>query len=143
MTKRERRTLNCPTDHLRRDIGREPGEPTEKLTFPLSILLRGEIQYYLCRLAPTGDSLKEDFDLLTSELPTTTVRVAEHIAGSLVELGLATSGSEARRFLEQGAVYLNGQQISSDRLILSSDSINGFAIVRRGKNVNAVLQIED
>lgn len=83
----------------------------------------------------------QDFEVLTTELPATEVRVGDDFISTLVTLNLASSNSEARRFLEQGAVYVNGQQIAADRTIEATDALHGCAIVRRGKNAHAVLQI--
>jgi tyrosyl-tRNA synthetase len=48
---------------------------------------------------------------------------------------LAGSKSEARRFLEAGAIYLNGKQAGADKAsIAADDAIDGYVIVRRGKN---------
>ena len=51
-----------------------------------------------------------------------------HLPSLLRDLGLASSGSEARRLIEQGAVKVNGQRIDSDE-------------VTRATLVGAVLQV--
>jgi tyrosyl-tRNA synthetase len=83
----------------------------------------------------------DDFIALKLELPDASVRVGDELIDSLVRTGLATSNTEARRFLQQGAIYLNGTQVGLDRTITAQDSTNGYAILRRGKNSNAVLHI--
>lgn len=53
----------------------------------------------------------------------------------LVTNGLAKSKTEARQYLESNAIYINGQQIPLSKThIDSGDIINGYAIIRRGKN---------
>lgn len=95
----------------------------------------------------TGDYSQlraEDFAQLKNELPTTSVKLGDGLTNALVQCGLAASNSEARRFVEQGAVYLNGQQVDTEKLVTSEDRLDGqHAILRRGKNNNAVLQINE
>lgn len=85
----------------------------------------------------------KDFTLLKSELPTTEAKIGRTpLVEVLVGTGLASSNSEARRFLADGAVYINGSQFSSDKNTFDSqDAIAGHAILRRGKNQNAVVEL--
>jgi tyrosyl-tRNA synthetase len=53
-----------------------------------------------------------------------------HLPSLLRELGLATSGSEARRLIEQGAVKINGQKVISEEVVRSD--LAG-AVVQVGK----------
>jgi tyrosyl-tRNA synthetase len=86
----------------------------------------------------------DDFAQLKHELPTPQVKLGDGLINALVQSGLANTNSEARRFLEQGAVYVNGKQVSLDKVIIPEDRIDGYhAILRRGKNTNAVLQISE
>jgi len=63
------------------------------------------------------------------------------ILDALVELQLATSKSEARRFVESGGVTVNNQKVDSlDTILDSSSAIKGaFSIVRRGKKQYGIL----
>lgn len=86
----------------------------------------------------------EDVEMLAQELPVVTVKVKADLVQPLVASGLAASNSEARRYLDQGAVYINGEQINTKRVIQSDDRLEGkHAILRRGKNSHAILQIAD
>lgn len=83
-----------------------------------------------------------DFELLTGELPTADTTIGEDLVPALVKTGLADSNAAARRFMQEGGVYLNGQAVSADRRIADQDKVNGsYAILRRGKNNNAILRI--
>lgn len=83
----------------------------------------------------------EDLHLLTSELPVAEVQVGDDLIASLVQTGLASSNGEARRFLEQGSVYLNGTQVNGERHLEEVDKLAGtYTVIRRGKNTNAVLR---
>lgn len=91
-----------------------------------------------------SDLKNEDFMILASELPTHSSSTTVELSDALVETGLATSKTEARRFLESNAVYVNGQQIPlSQRTISHDDSINGYAVIRRGKNSLALVQFDN
>lgn len=86
---------------------------------------------------------KEDFTLLAEELPTAIASPGAELAEVLVKTALANSKSEARRFLDQGAVYINGQQQPADKPTLDKGSIlNGHVILRRGKNSTALIRVQ-
>jgi tyrosyl-tRNA synthetase len=83
-----------------------------------------------------------DFSKLADELPVAGVSVGDSYVTSIVSVGLASSNSESRRFIEQGGVYVNGRPISIDTVIAPSDTLDGtHIIVRRGKNSNAILKL--
>ena len=86
----------------------------------------------------------KDFSNLKSELPIANAKIGDELITLLVSAGLASSNSEARRFLEQGSIYLNGEQVAVERKIAAEDRLDGYhAIIRRGKNANALLQISE
>jgi tyrosyl-tRNA synthetase len=87
---------------------------------------------------------EKDFDYLKAELPLLQIKLGDDFIAALVYSGLASSNSEARRFLEQGSIYLNGQQVNLERRISAEDRLDGrHAVLRRGKNANALLQISE
>ncbi len=81
----------------------------------------------------------EDFKELSSELPTVSYS-KQPLVDILVEGQLAASKGEARRFLEAGAVYINGQKIDGETFISDSQFIDGFMLIRRGKNNQIILK---
>lgn len=86
----------------------------------------------------------EDLAMLQDELPLVKVKVKGALIEPLVASGLASSNSEARRYLEQGAVYLNGEPADVKRIIKPGDQLDDrYAILRRGKNAHAILQIAE
>jgi tyrosyl-tRNA synthetase len=89
------------------------------------------------------DLTDADIRLLGAELPTqeaTPYQTA--LIDALVGTGLAASNGEARRFLNDGAVYINGHQVTTDKSTFSEeDAIHGHAIVRRGKNTLALIRL--
>lgn len=88
-----------------------------------------------------------DFAILAQELPSATVSPQpslDDIVTTLVTLGLAASKTEARRFIANGAIYVNGAKISeTDTTILHNIPAGAAVVVRRGKNNNAIVQIKD
>jgi tyrosyl-tRNA synthetase len=84
----------------------------------------------------------DDYIQLAQELPLAQVSVGDSYTSAVVNAGLASSNSESRRFIEQGGVYVNGQQIAVDAMVTSSDALDGVhIIIRRGKNSNAILKL--
>lgn len=88
------------------------------------------------------DLEEADFELLQQELKIVEAKKDESsIVAALVEAGLASSNGEARRFLANNAVYINGSQIPLDKTQFGDeDDIHGFCVLRIGKNKNAVVR---
>ena len=88
-------------------------------------------------------SLNEgEWAILSEELPKVEARVNEtSLVDAMMQAGLASSNGEARRFLGDSAVYINGQQFSSEQTtFIDQDNVNGHAIIRRGKNTSAIVR---
>ena len=85
---------------------------------------------------------KEDFIELGEELGMFEAPEGVDLAGSVVEAGLAASKGEARRFLDSNAIYINGSQIPLNKTTIESDdAINGFVVLRRGKNAQVIIKL--
>ncbi len=86
----------------------------------------------------------EELVILEAELPTSVVSRStfdlEVLAGALLDLELASSKTEARRFISEGAVYFNNVKISEDTINAAAESGNRL-VVRRGKNKTAILKL--
>jgi tyrosyl-tRNA synthetase len=67
-----------------------------------------------------------DLDALAREIPIVTL--GKSLVEVLVEAGLTSSNSEARRLIEGGAISINSEKISNDQIIGSA------ALVKKGKN---------
>jgi tyrosyl-tRNA synthetase len=92
------------------------------------------------------DLSPEAFALVAREVPWAPLPAGRQldegldIVPLLVETGLASSRSDARRSLEQGAVAVNGERAAPGRQIGSSDlRHNSFVVLRKGKKHYAVL----
>ena len=64
------------------------------------------------------------------------------LVDTLIELKLASSRREAREFIRNGAVSLNGDKVTDEALVLSSElAIEGkFIVLRRGKKLYALVR---
>jgi tyrosyl-tRNA synthetase len=62
------------------------------------------------------------------------------VVDALVQSSLASSKREARQFIDDGAVTLNGQKVS-DRKLEPTDFKEGVALLKRGKRNVCVLML--
>lgn len=107
------------------------GEDRAESVQKISNVLFGGAEY--------SDLEAKDFRELEAELPTSEVGNEYSLVDFMVESGLASSNTEARRFLSDSAVYINGSQLPLDQSHFTEhDFIHGYAIVRRGKNTLAL-----
>ncbi len=85
----------------------------------------------------------DDFNELSHELHVVEAVNDTQLSDILVEGNLASSKSEARRFLADSAVYINGSQFSSNKSTLeNSDGLHGYVVVRRGKNNTILVKLK-
>jgi tyrosyl-tRNA synthetase len=92
------------------------------------------------------DLSPEGFALVAREVPWAPLPAGNQldegldVVPLLVETGLASSRSDARRSLEQGAVAVNGERVQPGRHIGPSDlRHNAYVVLRKGKKHYAVL----
>lgn len=119
------------------------------LAYEVTKLVHGEDKADSVRRATealfSGDyhSLTEaDLVQLSNELPVTAAKIGDDIVSCLLQTRLASSNSEARRFIEQGGVYINGTTVSVETILSDEHRLDGkHAILRRGKNNNAIVLI--
>lgn len=89
-----------------------------------------------------ADISSADVDQMKQELPAAGCKDGDLVTKALTETGLASSLSEARRFMEQGGVTLNGDKIGPDYALTQNDrKVAGSALLRRGKNNYALIDI--
>lgn len=84
----------------------------------------------------------DDLNQLTDGLNVVNLDSDINIVDALVELKLASSKREAREFVSNSAVKINGEKINSlDKQISKSDCLDGgFIFVKRGKKNYAVIK---
>jgi len=85
------------------------------------------------------------FDVLAQELPTATVPARDGLTlvDAVIQAGLATSKSEARRAIEQGGIYVNQQRVKDvARDVGSADWLAGRnLLLRKGKKDYGLLRL--
>lgn len=92
--------------------------------------------------ASVADITDHDITAMKAELPSAAVSAGDPIADCLVKTGLAGSLTEARRFVVQNAVSVNGQKVTEDYVWQSTSGLAaGCALLKRGKNGYAVIDI--
>lgn len=122
-----------------RDKGSRIAQKT--LAFELTCLVHGKNRAesvknsteVLFGTAKISDLAAPDIEELKKEIPC--VSYQETLAKTIVEAGLAGSNSEANRFIEAGAVTVNGEKASSDYKF--SDK---YSLLKRGKNSFAIVE---
>lgn len=85
----------------------------------------------------------DDFKQLEQELAVVEVSLGDSLGEFIVATNLAASKGEARRFLDQSAVYINDVQLPLDHYLFDDFNFkNGYAVVRRGKNTLALAKLK-
>ncbi|MDB5169664.1 MAG: tyrS [Candidatus Saccharibacteria bacterium] len=88
-----------------------------------------------------GGQLLDDagFTLIKNVFESTPIAADAPLLEAIVTLGLASSNTEARRFVSEGAITVNNDRITADKQALTaSDFHDGILVMRRGKNSVAV-----
>lgn len=90
---------------------------------------------------PYTELTADDFEELSKEIGLVEASNAADLAELLVMAQLAASKTEARRFVQSGAIHVNGEQLAAGTEALNeSTAIHGYYIVRRGKNAQTVVK---
>jgi tyrosyl-tRNA synthetase len=112
-------------------------ESKKRLAFEITMLVHG--------LPAANDAASQSYRLFAGNesidraphgIPSVAINLSEGVSvvDALVELGLCKSKSGARRLIEQGGAYVNGERVGSiDSSLADSDLRNGVALVRAGK----------
>jgi tyrosyl-tRNA synthetase len=96
---------------------------------------------------PVAELDESGFEVLAQEVPTTGLEPGELAAGldlveALVRTGLAQSKGDARRTIDQGGIYVAGEQTRDvDRRLSGGDVVAGrYVLLRRGKATHHLLR---
>lgn len=86
----------------------------------------------------------DDYELLARELKCVEIDERTEIASVLVEGGLASSNSDARRLLREGAIYVDGQRIPEGTRggFVTQTNRVPYGVVRKGKNDQILVKIK-
>ncbi|MGK3953734.1 tyrosine--tRNA ligase [Microbacterium sp. I2] len=92
-----------------------------------------------------GDLATLDADTLREalqELPNASVPAGTPVARALVDTGLVSSFSEARRAVAQGGVSLDGERVADESVEVTGSLPGGVSVLRRGKKTLAGLFVQ-
>ena len=119
-----------------------------KLAFEVTKLVHGEEIARGCEMTPeilyakdVADITEADANILRAvKAPMLKTAVGDTIVDVLVSSLIASSKREARQFIEDGAISLNGTRMTDAAYsIVESDFHNGLALLKRGKRAVVVL----
>jgi tyrosyl-tRNA synthetase len=92
-----------------------------------------EVSRVLFGKADPGSLTEPVLRALSEEVPFAESREAPGLLDALVTLKLAASKGAARRLIEQGGVYLNGQRVTPDTSLESTNPLpGGYHLLRKG-----------
>ncbi len=94
--------------------------------------LAAAVTEYLTGKTPVGKADSSVIQEMRKELPAIATTATSSIIAALVAAGLAKSNTEARRFLQENAVAINGQKVNREQFE-PGDFQNGRLLLRRGK----------
>ncbi|MCA9357738.1 tyrosine--tRNA ligase [Candidatus Kaiserbacteria bacterium] len=82
--------------------------------------------------------------MIIENAPKVTVIHQQSLVEVLVASGLAKSNREARTFIEEGAITINGNKITTvDAVVDRNDANKGIALLKRGKKQFCVMQFSN
>lgn len=136
-----------PMDEVRRLgslEGAEINQAKEVLAYELTKIVHGaqaadEAQAAARALFAGG---KDEGAIPTSEIPKNDVLAGMDLISLLQRIGLISTRSEGRRLIQQGGIYLNGEQVKEfDYPISEEDFQDDELMVRKGKKVYHRVQL--
>ena len=137
-------------DALAAQVEAEPAkrEAHRTLAWEVTALVHGDdaadaVVAASAALFGNGDLFALDADTVagaTAELPQAAVTADTLVTVALVESGLCSSASDARRAIQQGGVAINNEAVTSETDVVGDRSLaGGVSILRRGKKTLAAL----
>jgi tyrosyl-tRNA synthetase len=125
-------------------------EAQRRLAWEVTALVHGDTAADAVVAASTalfgnGDLFALDADTVrgaTAELPQATVTADTLVTAALVDTGLCSSASDARRAIQQGGVAINNVAVTAETDVVGDATLaGGVSILRRGKKTLAALVI--
>jgi len=107
-------------------------EVTRSVHGPEAAVLAQEVTAYLTGQTSVEGASDAALQAIRREVPAVTVTAVGSIVEALVQAGLATSNSEARRLVSANAVSVNGAKVTRENFE-NQDFVKGRLLLRRGK----------
>jgi len=104
---------------------------------------RGAAEQAAKTAAATFEAGALDLSLPTIEVPSAELKAGIGLLAALVRAGLAASNGEARRAVQGGAIRVNDQPVTDERLVLSEARLlpEGVMKLSSGKKKHALLKV--
>jgi tyrosyl-tRNA synthetase len=126
------------------DRGQRLGQKT--LAYEVTCLVHGKEQADQVKRATEAlfggvnfsELTHDEVQVLKKELPMVRVEAGTDVAHALVQASLASSNTEATRFLSSGAIYINGEKATPDSNVRFRAGDN---LLKRGKNNFAIVEL--
>ena len=116
-------------------------EVTTLVHGPAATAAAAEASAVLFGGSPAGAS-QQALEFLAGEVPTSSFAPGADLAHALAATPLASSLSDARRTIAQGAAYVNGAPAREDRSLSEADLLHGrWLVLRRGKRTYHLLDV--
>ena len=116
-------------------------EVTTLVHGPAATAAAAEASAILFGGSPAGAS-QQALEFLAGEVPTSSFVPGADLAHALAATPLASSLSDARRTIAQGAAYVNGEPAREDRPLSEADLLHGrWLVLRRGKRTYHLLDV--
>ena len=139
-------------DALAAQVQSDPSkrEAQRRLAWEVTALVHGDVAADAvvaasAALFGNGDLFALDADTVagaTTELPQAKVSADALVTSALVESGLCSSLSDARRAIQQGGVSINNEAVAAETDVVGDRTLKGgVSILRRGKKTLAALII--
>jgi tyrosyl-tRNA synthetase len=121
----------------------------KRLAEEITIIVHGEeatniaqaVTDVITRKTSVGDVGLEVIDALRQEQPSAKVTAAGSLVDTLVETGLASSNTEARRLIKDNAISINGTKVARE-VFEAVDFQAGKVLLQRGKKFKDTALIE-
>jgi len=85
---------------------------------------------------------KEEIEMGFKDVPQSSAKEAMNIVDALIDIKLASSKREARTFLKQNAISINGEKIQDESFMLTKEKAvdQAYTIIKRGKKLYGLLK---
>lgn len=85
---------------------------------------------------------KEELEMGFKDVPQATTHEPMNIVDALINIGLASSKREARTFLKQNAISINGEKVQDEAFMLTKDKAvdEAYTVIKRGKKLYGLLK---
>jgi len=126
--------------------GEEINKAKEILAYEVTKLVHGESEAQEAQQAAKslfGNSSRNAESIPATEFPAADFQSGKDIMSLLVETGLTTSKSDARRMIQQGGIYIEENRVEDFNLLIKlNDFKDNRLLLRKGKKIYHVVKLK-